>query len=233
MSPSIPPKRCTKCGEEKPLDAFSKARWTRDGRYPSCKACKNAQAAEHRATHLEKHRARSRDYHRTHTEQRQAASHAYYESNRDRILTRTTRYQQEHPEQVKTYKRTYRDKHREEHLPAVRQRSAEWRAANRDKDRAASKHWRNRNRSAYRAIQHRHRARMKGNGGSYTAGQWEALKAHYGYRCLCCGRIEPEIMLTVDHVVPIALGGSNDITNIQPLCLSCNCSKQDRTIDYR
>jgi 5-methylcytosine-specific restriction endonuclease McrA len=39
---------------------------------------------------------------------------------------------------------------------------------------------------------------------------------------LCCGEAKP---LTVDHVVPVSKGGSNDISNIQPLCLECN----DRT----
>lgn len=35
-------------------------------------------------------------------------------------------------------------------------------------------------------------------------------------------------------LVYIARGGSNDISNIQPLCLSCNCSKSDRhDTDYR
>jgi 5-methylcytosine-specific restriction endonuclease McrA len=33
--------------------------------------------------------------------------------------------------------------------------------------------------------------------------------------------------------VPVALGGSSFIANIQPLCRSCNSSKQDRIIDYR
>jgi 5-methylcytosine-specific restriction endonuclease McrA len=39
--------------------------------------------------------------------------------------------------------------------------------------------------------------------------------------------------LTEDHVVPLSLGGSNDIDNIQPLCKSCNSSKRGRHIDYR
>jgi 5-methylcytosine-specific restriction endonuclease McrA len=54
---------------------------------------------------------------------------------------------------------------------------------------------------------------------------------HYGGRCLCCGR--NDVTLTVDHIVPLVMGGSNDISNIQPLCRSCNCSKQAKNIDYR
>jgi 5-methylcytosine-specific restriction endonuclease McrA len=77
------------------------------------------------------------------------------------------------------------------------------------------------------------RDRKKGAEGSYTAAEWEALKARYHYCCLCCGEQEPAIKLTVDHIVPISKGGANVIDNIQPLCRSCNARKYARHIDYR
>ena len=43
-----------------------------------------------------------------------------------------------------------------------------------------------------------------------------------------CQQIKP---LTVDHVVPISKGGSNDISNIQPLCCNCNSKKNAKQID--
>lgn len=79
---------------------------------------------------------------------------------------------------------------------------------------------------------HNRRALMLGNGGSHTQAEWEEIKKKYNYMCLCCKRIEPEISLTRDHIIPIKRGGTNDITNIQPLCLSCNCRKQVKIIDY-
>lgn len=62
---------------------------------------------------------------------------------------------------------------------------------------------------------------------------WEALKAAHSYTCLCCHRKEPEITLTRDHVLAITKGGTDDIGNIQPLCLSCNAKKQTEFVDYR
>jgi 5-methylcytosine-specific restriction endonuclease McrA len=85
-------------------------------------------------------------------------------------------------------------------------------------------------REEQRAYVQTRRARRRGNGGSYTAAQWLALCARYGERCLRCGEMLP---LTPDHVVPLVQGGGSDISNIQPLCLSCNQRKGRRTTDYR
>jgi hypothetical protein len=87
----------------------------------------------------------------------------------------------------------------------------------------------------YRAIANAHgharRVRLLGNGGSWTAAQFSALCAKYRHRCLCCGKRRK---LTADHVVPVSKGGSNDISNIQPLCGPCNSSKNcHRSTDYR
>jgi hypothetical protein len=75
-------------------------------------------------------------------------------------------------------------------------------------------------------------ARKKGNGGSYTLEQWNELIKKFDYMCLCCKRKQPEIKLTVDHILPISMGGRNSIENLQPLCFSCNARKNAKHIDY-
>ena len=66
--------------------------------------------------------------------------------------------------------------------------------------------------------------------GSYSWGEWQGLKKKYNYTCVMCGRKEPEIKLTIDHIVPISKGGTNWILNIQPLCQSCNSKKGKKLI---
>ncbi len=87
---------------------------------------------------------------------------------------------------------------------------------------------------SYAAVASRKRkARVLAVGEDRTATEWEALKAQYDYTCLCCGQREPEIVLTFDHVVLVSMGGSNGITNGQPLCQSCNSTKHAKVLDDR
>lgn len=68
--------------------------------------------------------------------------------------------------------------------------------------------------------------------GKYTLEEWDSLKEKCGFRCVCCLQKEPDIKLEADHIEPIALGGTNYITNIQPLCRRCNARKHTKTIKY-
>jgi 5-methylcytosine-specific restriction protein A len=52
------------------------------------------------------------------------------------------------------------------------------------------------------------------------------------YQCQSCGKTSGEAQLSVDHIIPLARGGTNDISNLQTLCLTCNQRKTDK-IDNR
>lgn len=69
--------------------------------------------------------------------------------------------------------------------------------------------------------------------GSHTQEEWVNLKEEFDFICICCGLEESETTLSEDHVIPLSKGGTDDISNIQPLCRSCNSKKGTKIIDYR
>jgi hypothetical protein len=68
--------------------------------------------------------------------------------------------------------------------------------------------------------------------GSHTLYDWENLKAQYDWTCPSCNKREPDIKLTVDHIIPLSRGGSHNIENIQPLCGICNSRKFTKVEKY-
>lgn len=45
------------------------------------------------------------------------------------------------------------------------------------------------------------------------------------HACRYCGATAPEAKLTVDHVVPVTLGGKDEPTNLVTACVDCNSGK--------
>ena len=54
------------------------------------------------------------------------------------------------------------------------------------------------------------------------------------YRCELCGAHEKQIALHVDHIIPRSKGGSDDLSNYQALCMTCNTNKRaEDDTDFR
>jgi len=50
------------------------------------------------------------------------------------------------------------------------------------------------------------------------------------FTCQYCGRSAPDIILNIDHILPVSKGGENDITNLITSCFDCNSGKKDRLL---
>ena len=72
----------------------------------------------------------------------------------------------------------------------------------------------------------------RSNAGKHSFEEWMNLKKQYNFACAGCKKAEPEVKLTEDHIEPVSRGGDDYITNIQPLCRSCNSKKHNKTIYY-
>ena len=59
-------------------------------------------------------------------------------------------------------------------------------------------------------------------------GMYDEVYRRDGYRCKMCGASKNDgAELTIDHIKPLADGGTNDINNLQTLCKECNENKAD------
>lgn len=57
--------------------------------------------------------------------------------------------------------------------------------------------------------------------------------ARDGYKCKMCGRTKEKVPLEVDHIIPVANGGTDELSNLATLCRDCNRGKTSyRFTDY-
>lgn len=50
------------------------------------------------------------------------------------------------------------------------------------------------------------------------------------FTCQYCGRSAPNVVLHIEHIQPVAKGGTNDLLNLLTACSDCNHGKGDRLL---
>lgn len=211
-------KRCTVCGEEKPLDCFYGAKQARDGLMSRCKECHKAKVREYEAANPEKrakwgktHRARHADKIRERQREWQQGA------GREKYLAIRKRYREAHPDRIKAA-------------------WAEWFAENgearREMLRAVydpAERRLQRNPEQSRRDRERRRARMLDAYVEDTPFDDVLLRD-----CGVCGICHEPIMentIEIDHVIPLAQNGEHSMKNVQLAHRSCNRRKAAR-VDF-
>ena len=77
----------------------------------------------------------------------------------------------------------------------------------------------------FRAKAGKRRAKEKGAGGTHTAADLKAIIAKQNHRCVYCRADLRKVKRHLDHIQPLARGGSNGPENLQFTCQPCNGSK--------
>lgn len=52
-----------------------------------------------------------------------------------------------------------------------------------------------------------------------------------GFTCMYCGKKPPEVILHVDHIIPVIEGGGNEDDNLVTACSDCNLGKGRRQLE--
>jgi 5-methylcytosine-specific restriction endonuclease McrA len=151
---------------------------------------------------------------------------AWGKANRESKRASYTKWANANPEKVKARRKAHYENNKEEALAY----SAAYRLDNPEKVKEDLAQWRKENKEKNRSYLHKRRAKKTEAGGFFTPEEWFTLCFAVGFKCLCC---KEQKILVADHVVPIALGGTSWLYNIQPLCSTCNGKKGTKIIDYR
>lgn len=127
-------------------------------------------------------------------------------------------------ERKSEYDRIYRAQDPEKCL----QRSLAWTAANREKSNQIKKRWAERNPESAIVQQSRRRAAKASSTGKHTIKDVREILEKQ--RCMCASCFNKlkktgKNRYHVDHIMPLAKGGSNGRENIQILCPPCNLKK--------
>lgn len=215
-----------------------------------CRACANVYAARYRAANRERLRLASAVARETNPLAANEAWVKWRATNADKVKSAATAWRKSNPGRYKEVAAAYHAAHKEQiaarhaawHIAnsgMVKERSAryrsmnrekviargaKYRAENKDKVRASGKLWRSKNLEYLRLNQHRRRARMRNSIGKISRGLKEKLFKLQKGRCPCCGLALGE-NYHLDHIMPLARGGSNTDDNIQLLRAICNRRK--------
>lgn len=208
------------CGEEKPVIEFYKGSG-KYGRRSQCIVCYSEKCSEYREENIEEVREQHRAYDREHREEKKE----YYEQHKEEKLEYNKQYYEENKEEISQKAKEYREKNKEE----IKAKKKKHYDENR-KQILAQKREYHRNNPHIEINNRAKRLAATGNA-TITKDDWLAIMFSNNWRCYYC-----EVELTkdnrsVDHVIPLALGGAHHISNLVPSCIPCNSSKGDRELE--
>lgn len=162
------------------------------------------------------------------------ASLAYRRKNRKWLAARSRKFRRENPERVKVYESRRDPKERRERNLRYYQKN---RAAKIKY--AKARYWANRGGvlHARKVLQSKYPSHVKAQKkvnqlkrdsalGKATKKQIEARVAFYGNRCAYCGGPYEHL----DHVIPLAKGGTKFPANLRPACARCNLGKGTKSL---
>jgi 5-methylcytosine-specific restriction endonuclease McrA len=155
------------------------------------------------------------------------------ENMTDRAKKARSDYYYRHKEKISQKSKERRENYSEEKKKEIKEREKAYYAQNRERCLSRNKKWieeyRKTEKGKYMQRMYVHQRRLIVE--SLEKVDYNLLKEKFdklGNKCVVCGSCEN---LTIDHIIPITKGGTNDICNLQPMCKSCNSAKNNKTME--
>jgi 5-methylcytosine-specific restriction endonuclease McrA len=148
----------------------------------------------------------------------------FYAACRSRLKPgKSAEYNRAYRKRNPTVDRDYYEKNKNILIP----RMVEYNRRNKESYLAKMRAWRKANPEKVQVWVRNRRAKLKGLSGSHTLADILALMNIQRGKCVYC-RCDITKSYQVDHIVPVARGGTNDKANLQLLCKPCNLDKRDK-----
>jgi hypothetical protein len=205
-------------------------RYKSDGRCAVCIKNKNKrpESRKRRDAYAEKNKDNLKkyyeEYRRKNREKINEKIREIYYRNREKINEEARKKYAENHNGIADYKAKYRKEKADEIAAYVRN----WRKENPEHVREMNRDWRKNNPAKWREISRRHdkrrSERARAAEGTHTdedVFKLLNLQKHKCANCKCCVKKSYHL----DHIMPLAKGGSNWPSNLQVLCPSCNMKK--------
>lgn len=233
---------CRRCGDDKPLSDYCKDKSRKDGLHPNCRDCRNFYARQGRAKNPAASRAAVKRWEQANPERAAAIRAAWRLAHPDYSAEANRRWREEHPDAAAEYYKANRERvaengrrRRTENADQVAATSKAWRAANKEKVNAAARRWQKEHPEKGREIAARRRARKR----AAKADKVDLALMWGDGRCgLCRQPVDPDLQYpepmskSIDHIVPLARGGTHEQANVQLAHLVCNNRKGARVPEH-
>ena len=217
------------CGAEKTRDQYYKASCCKDGLRGECKECVAKKQKVYNGKNSDAISAhKKKKYQEADVNKRREKWSEYYAKNSEKIKLRAITYHYENREKVLQRKREYWHKNRADLIEKKRQA----RIDNPQRYKELHKEWVKNNRDRYKEMRRRYKHLRRSAQGRLSQGITDTLSKKQNGKCACCNQ-KLGSDFHIDHIIPLALGGTNTDDNVQLMKPSCNRKKNAKhQIDY-
>ena len=197
-------KQCSRCEQFLPAttDYFHAHTMRKSGLYSMCKECRSTSRTQHRHDNIESYRT----YEKSRQEEIRQARNRYRVSHREELRQKGREYGMLHEDHLRVYRKAHSGRHKLYLREYAKTHPDE-----------------------HRVHKHKRRALMLGNGGTHTQSDIRKQYTSQKGKCYYCKKRVGK-MYHVDHVIPLARGGSNGLENLVIACPACNMSKHAKII---
>ena len=200
-------KTCTKCKIEKQISEFTKGRC-------HCRECRHMYRAAYYSANKEKASALAAVYHANNKEKQNSRSKNWHYANLEKARQSSLNWAAKNKDKKKAI-------------------TAAWAAANKERVKEVGAAWLAANPEIRRMYKRNRRARILAVGGKLSLDLKEKLFTLQRGKCACGCKQMLGTDYHLDHIMPLALGGSNTDDNIQLLRARCNRKKNAKhPVDY-